>query len=1000
VKPDRFERLKEILLKAADLSEAEREVYLDEACKDDPDLRKEAESILAHEADPSGILKTAGAKPGELAASDDRAAAAGEDSTDTPPEIDGYRIIGKLGEGGMGVVYRGEDTTLRREVALKTLPVRFADDPERVARLEREARTLASLQHPNVAALFGLEEAGGQSVLVMEMVEGEDLAARLRRGALPVDETLDIALQVAKGLEAAHEKDIVHRDLKPANVKVTPQGQVKILDFGLARAYQGDTTADGDMANSPTISEVMTQKGVILGTAAYMSPEQARGKRVDWRSDIWAFGCLLYELLTGVQAFPGETVSDTLVSILEREPDWEQLPKRLPPGILRLLQRCLTKDVRNRLQAIGDARIAIQESLSAPSAQGEAAVEVEPRPIWQRLAPWVLLPLVAVLIWVLKPEKEPVSLPTVRFEIPVPEGERLTSYFRHAVAMTTDGRTLAFVSGTTSDPRALPDTTHIYIRSLDEQQARPVPGTENGIQPFFSPDGRWLGFIRGNQLMKVAVAGGEPVALCECAGSCGASWGPDGTIIFASMSGVLQRVSDSGGDPDSLTRLNIESGEIHHRLPQFLPDGETVLFTALRYRNMNLDWGRARIYARSLVTGERELLIEGGSDARYLPTGHLVFAREARLMVVRFDPDRLEVMGPEVPVLEGVSHSIHTGSSTRETGAAHFAVSATGVLAYIAGSVFPEIKRPVLWVNRQGREEETLGVDSKHYSSVRVSPDGHEVLLTAGYPPRDVWIWDLDRQLQRRQTFEGNHLRAIWGPEPDDFTVDSDREGPHSLCRKTVDSGPGHLEKLPTDIDGVHRASSWSPDGEELAFVVWRKKSGHDVMIFSRDGRTAPFLHTRFCEHDPEFSPDGRWLVYTSEESGQEEVYVRPYPGPGRAVQISIRGGVSPAWSRDGREIFYRQRDEFDRIRKFYAVQLDVDGDRLTPGQPEMLFEGAYLRNTPIRGYDVAPDGRFLLIKNPDEASLSAAIEELFPTRIQVVQNWFAELREKMPEGE
>jgi serine/threonine-protein kinase len=723
-----------------------------------------------------------------------------------------------------------------------------------------------------------------------------------------------------------------------------------------------------------------------------MSPEQARGKRVDWRADIWAFGCLLYELLTGKRAFPGKTVSDTLASILEREPDWERLPDSLPPGIRRLLERCLKKDVRNRLQAIGDARIAIQESLAEPSVQVEAAVAAQP--VWKRLAPWVLLPLVAILIWILKPAETPVSLPTLRFEIPLPEGRRLASYFRHAVAITPDGRTLAFVAGTTPYPWSFPDTTQIYLRSLDQQQARPVASTENSIQPFFSPDGEWLGFNRGNQLMKVAVAGGQPVALCNCELSYGACWGPDGTIVFASDQGGLLRVSAAGGEPDTLTQLDLESGEVSHRLPQFLPDGKAVLFTALRYKTLMMDWSWTRIYAQSLETGERKLLIEGGSDARFLPTGHLVFAREGRLMAVRFDPDRLEVTGPEVPVLEGVSHSIHTGNTWRETGAAHFAISANGVLTYVAGTVNPEIKTSVVWVDRQGREE-PLGVDSKHYLSVRISPDGHEVLLTAGYPPRDVWLWDVRRQVQRRQTFEGNHLFAIWGPEPDGFTMDSDREGPEFLYRKTFNSGPGRLEKLP--IQPTSRASSWSPHGEELALV----SSGCDILIFSHKGWTEPFFHSRFHEHYPEFSPDGRWLLHTSTESGQEEVYVRPYPGPGRAVQISIRGGSMPAWSRDGREILYRQDDKsYKGKSKFYAVQLDVDGDRLTPGRPEMLFEKAYRWSGQVRSYDVAPDGRFLLIKHPDESSLSAAIEELFPTRIQVVQNWFAELREKMPESE
>jgi serine/threonine-protein kinase len=844
----------------------------------------------------------------------------------------------------------------------------------------------------------------------MELVDGEKLPSRLNRGALPVDEALEIALQVAEGLEAAHEKDIVHRDLKPANVMVTPDGKVKILDFGLARAFHGDTTTDADMGHSPTISEVMTQQGVILGTAAYMSPEQARGKRVDRRVDIWAFGCLLYELLTGKQAFSGETVSDTLVSILEREPDWEKLPRRLPPGILRLLKRCLFKDVRNRLQAIGDARITIQESLSEPSAHNKVAVEtaVSLQPTWRRLAPWVLLPLVAVLIWIFKPQEAPVSVATVRFEIPVPEGQRLTSYFRHALDVTSDGRMLAFVAGTTSHPMAVPDTTQIYVRRLDQPQARPVPGTESCLQPFFSPDGEWLGFIKDNRIMKVAVAGGEPLAVCECnagfiggGGGYGASWSPDGTIVFAGLQNGLMRVAATGGEADTLTRLDREAGETSHRLPQFLPDGRTVLFTVLRHteRTSRVDWSQARIYAQSLVTGERTRLIEGGSNARYVSTGHLIFAREGRLLAVKFDPDRLVVTGPEVPVLEGVSHSIHTGNSARETAAAQFAVSSSGVLAYVAGSVFPEINTAVVWADRHGREE-ALRVDPKGYLCARLSPNGREVLLCDNYEPRDVWLWDIERQVQRRQTFEGNHVWATWGPEPDEFTAISDREGPLRLYRKTIDSGPGSVEKIPAGVDKPLHAGSWSPSGKELALVVWEEGNSWDILIHALEGRTVPFLDTRFPEKYPEFSPDGRWLLYTSKESGQEEVYVRPYPGPGRAVQVSTRGGSKPAWSKDGREIFYRQGEDAYDAHTFYAVQLTVEADRLTPGRPEKLFEGVYRWGGPIRSYDVAPDGRFLLIKNPEESALSAAIEELFPNRIQVVQNWFAELEEKLPGAE
>jgi serine/threonine protein kinase/Tol biopolymer transport system component len=987
VETDRFAKLKDILLQAADLSEAEQRAFLDEACEDDPELRREVEELLARDGQSTRLPKLDEMIGPVKAGSSDPGRMIGK-------TFGHYEVVELLGRGGMGEVYRGRDTKLRREVALKTLPDPFASDPERIARLQREARTLASFQHLNVASIFGLEEAEGQEFVVMELVEGEDLARRLGRGPLPVEEALEIAFQIAEGLEAAHEKGIVHRDLKPANVKVTPEGKVKILDFGLARACHSEST-DPDMAHSPTISEVMTQKGVLLGTAAYMSPEQARGKRVDHRTDIWAFGCLLYELLTGRMAFPGETVSDTLASILQREPDWAKLPNRVPPGIRRLLKRCLVKDIRNRLQAIGEARIAIEESPSEPTADIEKMATTGST--WKRLILWApLLPLVAVLVWILKPTETPVSVPTVRFEIPLPEGQRLASYYRHAVAITPDGRTLAFVSGTTSHVWAYPDTTQIYLRPLSERQARPVPGTENGFQPIFSPNGEWLGFVRGGQLMKVPVGGGEPVALCECGRAFGASWGSDGTIVFASKLGGLRRVSASGGKPDTLTHLDSGSGEVSHRLPHVLPDGKAVLFTALP--SLSRGWNEARIYAQSLVTGERTLLVEGGSDARYLPTGYLVFAREGKLMAVHFDPDQLVVTGPETPVLNRVNHSIHTEAPGRETGAAHFAISATGVLAYVEGSVFPEIKHSVVWVDREGRED-ALGVEPMSYVSVRVSPSGDAVLLGERYPPADAWLWDLGRQVQSRQTFKGNIGWAIWGPELNVFTVDSDREGPRLLYRKAVDSGPGSIEKLPAAAEDIW-ASSWSPNGKELAAVGPGENDHDDIFILSSEGQMEPLVQTRYTEKHPEFSPDGRWLAYTSNESGQEEVYVRPFPGRGRTVQISVGGGSSPAWSSDGREMFYRKYSEYGRMRHdYYSVQLDVGDDRLVPGQPEKLFGGTYVWTDPIRSYDVAADGRLLLIKLPDESSMAAAIEEVFPTRIQVVQDWFAELREKMPEG-
>ena len=572
----------------------------------------------------------------------------------------------------------------------------------------------------------------------------------------------------------------------------------------------------------------------------------------------------------------------------------------------------------------------------------------------------------------------------------MPPGERLDAFHRRGLALSPDGQTLAFVSGPSPSRWYWPDTARIYLRPLDQWQARAIPGTENGLQPFFSPDGQWLGFVREGELRKVRTSGREPLALCECDASFGASWGPDGTIVFATHHGGLQRVSSSGGTPVPVTELDLEAGEVSHRLPQLLPDGKAVLFTVLRYKIVSLDWSIAQVFIQSLETGERKLLINGGADARYLPSGHLVFAREDRLMAIRFDLKRWETVGSEVVVLEGVGRSINTAQGYRETGVAQFSVSDSGVLAYASGTTFSELKRVMTWVDRKGREQ-VLPVESKDYMSGRVSPDGLNVLLTVSYPPRDVWIFNLGRQTLRRQTFEANQSFAIWGPGPDQFTFASDREGGDALYVKTMNSGPGQVEKLPIPMEGYLRPGSWSPDGETLVFLGIGEEGSNGIFTFTPGGSVKPFLNSRFDEAFPEFSPDGHWLVYTSNESGSEAVYVCPYPGPGSGIQISKGGGTSPAWSRDGREIFYRG---VPNVQFFYSVQIEVEEGVLTPSEPVKLFRRGYANAFPIRRHDVAPDGRLLLIKNDREAP-RLNHDVAFPTHIQVVQGWFSELQEK-----
>ena len=824
---------------------------------------------------------------------------------------------------------------------------------------------------------------------MLEFVEGENLQDRLKRGALAAEEGLQVGRQVTEGLEAAHEKGVIHRDLKPANVMITAEDVVKVLDFGRARTFEGELS-ESEQAHSPTITQGQTREGVILGTASYMSPEQARGRSVDKRTDIWSFGCLLYEVLTGRRAYEGPTVSDNIAQILAGDPDWDALPAKLHPKIGELLRRCLQKEAKQRCRDIGDVRIEIEQALADPTGSLHIAESAVTAASWQRVLSWALGSLVlgvtiGIFIWDRfetagpRPASE---TRTFHSEIKLPEGERLAHFYRQGVALSPDGTQLAFVSGT---PPGWVEQ-RIYLRRLDQWTQQPIPGTEKGLNPFFSPDGKWLGFGVVGKLLKVnlSLAGGEPEEICNCNAAYGIAWGGDDKIFFSGGNRRISRVSASGGEPEEITQLDEEAREVSHRLPYILPNNRAVLFTALRYRAFFDDEKRAQIFVKSFETGERKLLIEGGSDARYVPTGHVVFARKGRLLAVPFDLESLEVTGPEVPVLDTINHSIYTGHSLRETGVAQFSFSKSGTLAYVAGSVFPEIKRQAVWVDRQGREE-PLEVEPRWYLSGRVSPDGRHVLLTGGYPPKDVWLFDRNRKLLRRQTFEGNQSYAVWGPGPDHFTFGSDREGPSALFAKKVDSEPGEVEKLQTTSESL--ASSW--DNQRLLFTVFNRNTGSDISILSSEGMVEPFLQTRFFELYPEFSPDGRWIVYVSNQSGRPEVYVSPSTGSGQSVQLSIQGGSSPAWSRDGREVFYRQD------RKFFAVKIYINGNRLTADPPTELFgnvESRYAGSGPVRSYDVAPDGRFLVLKEEGNVR-TAATEQHFPTRIRIVQNWFEELK-------
>jgi serine/threonine-protein kinase len=895
-----------------------------------------------------------------------------------------YEILGDLGAGAMGVVYRAWDTVLEREVAIKVLPAALVADPERVAFLEREAQLLASVSHPNVAQIHSLEEADGVRFPVLELVEGLTLEARLRAGGMNVREALEIARQVAAGLEAAHERGIVHRDLKPANIKITPKGQAKVLDFGLATSLVVDLYQAS--ANSPTRSIGLrgSYRGAIVGTVAYMSPEQARGLKADKRGDIWSFGCVLYEVLTGHKAFDYETVAGTLEGVAEKEPDWGALPPTTPRMARSLVRRCLQKDPDQRVRDIADVRLELEEALSETAGGPERAEPetVVPGP-WRRALPWSLAALATAvalgsLMWT-----SPAALPgAVRLLVEVQPDHYLTGGHaqeaerwgfqrpsRSAIALSPDGEHVVYAAATA-------DGRQLFLRAMGQDQATSIPGTEGGSSPFFSPDGQWVGFFASGAMKKVPLGGGEPrTIVADAPAPFGASWADTDEIVFAAGElGGLFRVSASGGDPEPLTAIAREKGETAHRLPHMLPGGAAVLYTVLR----GMDVEDAEIVVQSLDTGQSKVLIREGSDARFVPTGHLVFARSGSLMAAPFSLERLEVTGEAVRVVEDVMHASGAYSTGLDTGAAQFDFSSTGSLIYVAGGSYPELQRTLVRVDRDG-EAAPFPLQKGGYSGPELSLDGRQLAYVAGRRAnRDVWVYDVASGTPRRLTLGESSAAAVWSPDGRELAFPADRgDGTWNLFSLAAD-GSGTPERLTTS-DRSQFVSSWSSCGV-LAFV-----EGSDIWVLpmhaGRDARV--FVATEFSERWPAFSPDGEWLAYASDETGQDEVYVRPYPGSGPVTRISIDGGQSPAWSREGTELFFRNQG------KMMAVKISV-GQELIHERPRLLLDKpSYLLTSPTRAYDVAPDGRFVMVALAEH-------EPQWATRIRVVLNWFEELRQRV----
>jgi Tol biopolymer transport system component len=876
-----------------------------------------------------------------------------------------YEITAQIGVGGMGEVYRATDTNLKRAVAIKVLPDAIAHDPERVARFEREARTLATLNHPNIAIVHGFEKGDSVRALVMELVEGPSLADRLAQGALPVDEALPIAKQIAEALEAAHEQGIIHRDLKPANIKVREDGTVKVLDFGLAKAMEPAAGSSPSASMSPTITTpAMTQAGTILGTAAYMSPEQAKGRTVDKRSDLWAFGCVLYEMLTGRRALDGEDVSETLATVLRGEPDWTALPGDVSPLTVALIRRCLRKDIKKRTRDAGDIVLELEEALSTPATPAAAAATGAPvlsrRSLVVGLAGLLLGGFITGLaVWRLKPAP---TAPIIRSTINLPPEQRLVTDLT-TITLSPDGKRLAYAASASGQQQ-------LYLLEMDAWEGKPIAGTEGALNPFFSPDGQWLGFFTVDRLMKVSISGGAPVLLARVQQQGrGGSWGSDGNIVFAYRSDSgLSVVSKDGGTVGSLTELDRQKGEGSHRFPHHLPGDGALLFTV----GTGGSWDDARIELLKLGSGERKVLLEGGSDARYVPTGHLVYLRAGTLMAVPFDLGRFEITGDRVELVQGVLPS--TGNS----GAAQVAFADAGASVYLSGDGRAG-ERTLVWVDRKGAEE-PLPLPPGGYQHPNLSPNGQRVVLNIDRGnSSQVWVYDLRRGFLDPITVENHNSFPIWTSDDKVTYVSNKAGGRRNLFWKTADSSSSEEQLAASENPQV--PGSWSPNGQTLAFFENDPATGLDIWTLSLDNRGKPELlvRTPSREGNAAFSPDGHWIAYTSNKSGQDEVYVQSFPGKDSGPRVSTQGGREPVWSRDGRELFYRSGDKMMAVATTFEPKFD-------PPKAEVLFERRYSRTTP-RNYDVHPDGRFLMLKE----------SEVEATHINLVLNWTEELKRLVP---
>ncbi len=856
-----------------------------------------------------------------------------------------------LGAGGMGEVYRARDTRLKRDVAIKILPAAFAQDPDRIARLQREAEVLATLNHPNIAAVYGFEETSAASGIVLELVEGPTLADRLVHGPMPIDEALAIAKQIADALDAAHEKSVIHRDLKPANIKVTPGGKVKVLDFGLAKMAEVVPGHASSLSMSPTLAVHETSAGLILGTAGYMSPEQARGRPVDRRSDIWSFGCVLFEMLAGRPAFDtGETVSDAVAAILTREPDWNALPADLPSSIRRLLRRCLEKDPARRLHHIVDARLEIADATSASSAD-ETVATLAVRPLWTRLLPWAVAGTAVVMsfaLWMTSGGRQSEFAPVRRVELTLPNGVELFSGNR-SVAISPDGSRVAYIGVNAG-------TRRVYVRALDQFETTGIQGSDSATACVFSPDGRSMAFVALGGIIKTfSLSSGLVNTVTDGASFFyGATWGEDGQIVFV-KSGELWQIPASGGTARQLTQLGGAQGDTLHTQPMYLPGGKSLLFAVA-------SGDRRRIDALVLATGERRTVVDDATLPLYARSGHIVFFRNGELLAAPFDADRLALIGSPVQAVEKLPVQLR--------GVPSMDISNSGTVAYAPTTAVSRL----VFVSRQGAERPLNDV-ARNYTNPRLSPDGTRLVVQAG----DLWTQDLARSNFTRLAARDAVINAFptWFPDGRRVIYRS----PSGLRIQDAE-GTGQPQILSGTSDNDYPGSFASDD----ALVIARstQKTSLDILSLSLHDSTTvkPLLMTPAYEGGPRLSPDGKWLAYVSDESGQNDVYLRPYPAVDRRWTVSTQGGTQPVWNANGKEIFYRNND------KMMVVELTSTPD-VKLSTPRLLFEQRYAYGVgiTIANYDVTPDGQnFIMVK-----------DEVTGGRLNVIFNWFTELSRLAP---